>query len=81
MYKSGSPFKHLDFILLDLICVTISFFAAFWGYHYVKLGTFIDFDTYDGAYRIIVVLIFLRTFLSVTRSGHLPSSKKKRRRS
>ena len=72
MNKSGSPFKHLDFILLDLICVTISFFAAFWGYHYVKLGSFIDFDAYDGAYRIIIVLIFL-THLFYAFSGTIYS--------
>jgi exopolysaccharide biosynthesis polyprenyl glycosylphosphotransferase len=57
---------------LDLICVTISFLSAFWGYHYVKLGTFIDFDTYDGAYRIIIVLIFL-THLFYAFSGNIYS--------
>ncbi len=72
MNKSDSLFKHLDFILLDLISVMISFFAAFFGYHYVKLGFFVDFDAYDGAYRIIIVLMFL-THLFYAFSGNLYS--------
>ena len=62
MNRSGSLFKHLDFILLDLICVTISFFGAFYGYHYAKLRYIANFDMYNGAYRVIVVLIFLTHF-------------------
>ena len=59
MNRSERAFKHLGVILLDLISVLISFFAAFFGYHYVKIGVLPNFDTYDGAYRIIIVLIFL----------------------
>ena len=59
MNRSESAFKHLGVILLDLISVTISFFAAFYGYHYVKIGMLANFDMYEGAYRIIIVLIFL----------------------
>ena len=59
MTQGEKTFKYIDFILLDLISVAISFFAAFYGYHYVKLHHFANFDMYDGAYRIIIALIFL----------------------
>ena len=59
MTQGEKTFKYIDFILLDLISVAISFFAAFYGYHYIKLNHVANFDMYDGAYRIIVALIFL----------------------
>lgn len=59
MTQGEKTFKYLDFILLDLISVAVSFFTAFFGYHYIKLHLIADFDMYDGAYRIIVALIFL----------------------
>ena len=59
MTQGEKTFKNLDFILLDLLCVAASFFSAFFGYHYIKQHLIADFDMYNGAYRIVVSLIFL----------------------
>ena len=59
MTQGEKTFKNLDFILLDLLCVAASFFSSFFGYHYIKQHLIADFDMYNGAYRIVVSLIFL----------------------
>lgn len=59
MTLGEKAYKNLGFILLDLLCVLGTFFGSFYGYLYLKDGAFPSFDIYDGAYRIVIALIFL----------------------
>ncbi len=48
--RATSRSKHLDFIVLDIVCVVLSFFMA----HHLRLGY-----GFDGAYRVMAVILVL----------------------
>lgn len=68
--------KHLDFIVLDIVCVVLSFFVA----HHIRLGY-----NFDDAYRVMAVIILFAhiglMFMSegysgILRRGYLQEFKK-----
>jgi len=60
--RATSRSKHLDFIILDLVCVVLSFFVA----HHLRLGY-----AFDESYRImIVILIFAHMALIFMSEGY-----------
>ena len=75
MYRKFSQgwFKHFDFIVIDLLCVQFSFFAAaFWRHR--------GFPYYDKIYVNTAILlffidvltcIFFSTYANVLRRGYL----------
>ena len=67
--KTTSRSKHIDFILLDLICVEVSFLLAF----FIRLGE--NRDKFDDGYSLINVIIIIAhlaiVFFSESYSGIL----------
>ena len=71
MKTNNSLFKHLDFIIIDILCLSISFVLSFWGYHYIRTGGFVSLDAYDGAYRLIIILVlFSHLFIALAGSEY-----------
>lgn len=74
--RATSRSKHLDFIVLDIVCVVLSFFLA----HHIRLGY-----SFDGAYRVMAIILVLAhmtlMFMSegysgILRRGYLTELKK-----
>lgn len=62
MTLEEKAFNHIDFILLDLLSLCVSFLVSFWGYFYLKYESLPSFDVNNGAYRVVAVLILLIHF-------------------
>jgi len=70
MQKNGNTIKHLDFIIIDLLCIELSFFAAF------KMRLSQPEEVYYGSYYkmmdfIIVLAYFLLLFFKDSHSNIL----------
>ncbi len=60
--RATSRSKHLDFIILDIVCVGLSFFVA----HHIRLGY-----NFDSAYRVMsIVLVFAHMSLMFMSEGY-----------
>lgn len=60
--RATSRSKHLDFIVLDIVCVVLSFFLA----HHLRLGY-----SFDSSYRVMaVILLFAHMALMFMSEGY-----------
>ena len=67
MYKRSSEnwIKHLDFILLDAVCLVLSLFLAYYSYYYYTYHKLFDLFA-DDLYRNILILLILIEPLSTS---------------
>ncbi|MBO4688172.1 MAG: sugar transferase [Clostridiales bacterium] len=66
MRTNNSLLKHLDFIIIDILCLSLAFVLSFCGYHYIRTGGFVSLDSYNGAYRLIIILVlFSHLFIAL----------------
>lgn len=76
MYKKNTVgwAKHIDFILLDEVCVALAFFLAYWSRHVAFTSPFAS-DGYDTLFFVILVVNFMvaitfNTFSNVLKYGY-----------
>ena len=67
MYKRSSEnwTKHLDFILLDAVCLVMSLFLAYYAYYYYMYHRLFNLFTDDLYRSFLIFLILIDVFISV----------------
>ena len=67
MYKRNSEnwTKHLDFILLDVVCLVLSLFLAYYGYYYFTYHKLFDLLADDLYRNILILLVLIDIFVAV----------------
>ena len=67
MYKRSSEnwTKHLDFILLDAVCLVLSLFLAYYSYYYYTYHKLFDLFADDLYRNILILLILIDVFVAV----------------
>ncbi len=67
MYKRSSEnwTKHLDFILLDAVCLVLSLFLAYYGYYYYTYHKLFDLLADDLYRNILILLVLIDVFVAV----------------
>ena len=60
--RATSRSKHLDFIVLDILCVGLSFFVA----HHLRLG-----NSFDSSYRVMsILMVFVHMSIMFMSEGY-----------
>ena len=67
MYKRSSEnwTRHLDFILLDAVCLALSLFLAYYSYYYYTNHKLFDLFADDLYRNILILLILIDVFVAV----------------
>ena len=67
MYKRNSEnwTKHLDFILLDVGCLVLSLFLAYYAYYYFSYHKVFDLLADDLYRNILILLVLIDVFVAV----------------